>query len=522
MKRLTAAVLALTIAFTVVLSGCSGKSGDNISSESSGSENAGSGNAGGNESVSPSDPGTGPSPTPRPVEGVNYIGVRVETESNGGHVAMELYMICNGDVITDCGTSDYTPGFRKEEFVGKTYKIGVRDFIGLIKADPNLNVVGLGAMIAGEEDYESYREGFDEGKNEHYRQIDVDGAARETEEKFIEICRMSEEKYKGEWKALVDGEGGGGAPDGGNPGGGAGPSAPAVKTLDELREQMKSGITRITLAGDITIDVSKDDIFGIAINCDKHAVTITGKLDGNAAYKKAGKNTLFELENASAVKLTGLSVSTKSFTKDNFAKKEVRIVVIHDTNKKNVSWPKDVPGKVNTMNMSPLSDFLSYNITSKGDFMDLTYHGPQSSYAERNKLETAMAKQILTKGKSSVKDDSGHKIDCQIWTKVTVNVGKAKIPKVEPQEIRIMKGGKLTVKGTIAVTGGRLNFTIYGSDCLDIRNLKLTKKHPSPDMVKIRFGTKKLSPNMKLLKAKATKGKIKVTKGTESVDITIW
>lgn len=516
MKRLTAAMLAFSIAFTVLLSGCSGKVGGSVDSDSSVS-----GNAGGSESVSPSEPDEGPTPSPKPVEGVNYIGVRVETESNGGHVAMELYMICNGDVITDCGTSDYTPGFRKEEFVGKTYKIGVRDFIGLIKADPNLNVVGLGAMIAGEEDYESYREGFDEGKNEHYRQIDVDGAARETEEKFIEICRMSDEKYQGEWKALVDGEGGGGAPDGGNPGGGAGPSAPAVKTLDELREQMKSGITRITLAGDITIDVSKDDIFGIAINCDKHAVTITGKLDGNAAYKKAGKNTLFELENASAVKLSGLSVSTKSFTKDNFAKKEVRIVVIHDTNKKNVSWPKGISGNVDTRNMSPLSAFICYNITSKGDFMDLTYHGPSVSYSERNKLETAMAKQILTKGKSSVKDDSGHKIDCVIWTKVTVNVGNAKIPKVEPQEIKIMKGGKLTVKGTIAVTGGRLNFTIYGSDCLDIRNLKLTKKHPSPDMVKIRLG-KNVKPNMKLLKPKATKGKVKVAKDSGSVDITIW
>lgn len=516
MKRLTAAMLAFSIVFTVLLSGCSGNAGGSAADSSSVS-----GSAGGSESVSSSEPDEGPTPAPKPVEGVNYIGVRVETGHNGGNVAMDLYMICNGDIITDCGTSDYTPGFRKEEFVGKTYKIGIRDFIGLIKADPNLNVVGLGAMIAGEEDYESYRARFDEGKNEHYREITVDGAARETEEKFIEMCRMSDEKYKGEWKALVDGEGGGGAPDGGNPGGDNHPEQPPVKTLDELREQVKSGINRVTLAGDITIDVSKDDIFGIAINCDKHAVTITGKLDGNAAYKKAGKNTLFELENASAVKLSGLSVSTKSFTKDNFAKKEVRIVVIHDTNKKNVSWPKGISTNVDTRNMSPLSAFICYNITSKGDFMDLTYHGPSVSYAERNKLETAMAKQILTKGKSSVKDDSGHKIDCVIWTKVTVNVGKAKIPNVEPQEIKIMKGGKLTVKGTIAVTGGRLNFTIYGSDCLDIMNLKLTKKHPSPDMVKIRLG-KNVKPNMKLLKPKATKGKVKVAKGSGSVDITIW
>ncbi len=512
MKKLTAILLALALTFTVFVSGCN-KGGNTGSDISTGS------NANGNESVSPSEPDNPPVSAPKPVEGVNYIGVRVETEHNGGTVAMDLYMICNDDVITDCGTSEYTPGFKKKEFVGKTYKIGVRDFIGLIKADPNLNVVGLGAMIAGDEDYESYRKDFDEGKNEHYRQIDVDGAARETEEKFIEMCRMSDEKYKGEWKALVDGEGG--SPGGGNPGGGPGPEAPAAKTLEDIREQMKSGVRLIMLDADITIDVSKDDIFGASLNCNGHKVTIKGKLDGNTAYKKAGKNTLFELENASSVNLSALSVSAKSFTKNNFAKKDVMVVVIRGTSKKNVFWPKGVKGNVDTRNMSPLADHLSYSITSKGDFMDLTYHGPQVSYSERNKLETAMVKQILTKGKSTVKDDSGHKIDCQIWTKVTVNVGKAKIPNVEPQEIQIMKGGKLTVKGTIAVTGGRLNFTINGSDCLDIRNLKLTKKHPSPDMVKIRLG-KKVKPNMKLLKPKSTKGKVKVTKGTESVDITIW
>ena len=134
MKRLTAAMLAFSIVFTVLLSGCSGNAGGSAADSSSVS-----GSAGGSESVSSSEPDEGPTPAPKPVEGVNYIGVRVETGHNGGNVAMDLYMICNGDIITDCGTSDYTPGFRKEEFVGKTYKIGIRDFIGLIKADPNLD-----------------------------------------------------------------------------------------------------------------------------------------------------------------------------------------------------------------------------------------------------------------------------------------------------------------------------------------------------------------------------------------------
>lgn len=507
MKRLIAVAMAITIASSMVMSGCSG----NIN-------NGGESNISGNESVPASESGD-PFPesrSPKPVEGLNYIGVRVETENNGGRVAMDLYMICNDNTITNCGTSEYTPGFLKEDFVGRTYKEGVRNFIGLIKADPNLNIVALGAMIAGEEDFESYRKDFEEGKNEHYREITVDGAARETEEKFIEMCRISDEKYQGEWKDLVDGEGGGS----GNPGQGDNPPEQHVKSIADIREQMKKGVDRVTLGDDITIDVSTDDIFGVAMDCNGFSITIKGKLDGNAAYKKAGKNVLFELENAAAVNMSGLTVSTKAFNKNDFAKKDVMIVAIHDLSSNEVIWPKGVSGKTNTRNMSPITDYLNYNIS--GNTMDLTYHGPQSTYADRNKLETAMVKAVLTKGKASgFKDESGHKLDCQIWTKVTVNVGKSKLPQNEPQEIIIMKGGKLTVKGTIAVTGGRLNFTINGSDCLDIRNLKLTKKHPSPDMVKIRFA-KNVKVNMKLLKAKATSGKIKIKKGTDSVDITIW
>lgn len=515
MKRLTAIVLTFTIAITMLLSGCSGNN-SGITSDNSSNVN---------ESVSPSDPGNpgGPTPTPKPVEGVNYIGVRVETEHNGGTTAMDLYMICNNELITNCGTSEYTPGFRKEEFVGKPYWDGVRDFIGLIKADSNLNVVGLGAMIAGEEDYESYRERFDEGKNEHYRSINVDGAARETEEKFIEMCRLSDEKYAGEWKALVDGEGGGNSGPGGNGGQGEDyQSGKPAKNLEEVIEQKKAGVDHIRLGGDITIDVSKDDLFGVSLNCENHKVTFKGKLNGNDAVKKAGGKRLFELENASFVDLTGLTVSTSTFNKNNFVKESVQILTIGNTSKKKVGLPKYLSKKQDTRDMSPTSDRIDSNFSSKGDWYELAYRGPESTYAERNKLETSIVKAILTKGKSSIKDDSGHVIDCRIYTKVTVNVGKVKLPKVDPQEIRIMKGGKLTVKGTIAVTGGRLEFTIDGGNCLDIRGLKLTKKHPSPDMVKIRFGSKKLKPNMSLLKPKATSGSLKVKKGTDSVDITIW
>ena len=509
MKRITAVVLALSISFALALSGCA-KAGEESSPSNPPAGTSSEASEGSGE------PG-GPTPTPKPVTGVNYIGVRAEVEHNGGTVAMDLYMICDHDLITNCGTSEYTPGFRKEEFVGKPYWDGVRDFIGLIKADPNLNIVGLGAMIAGEEDYESYRERFDEGKNEHYRQINVDGAARETEEKFIEMCRMSDEKYAGEWKALVDGEGGGN--------GGQGEdyqSGKPAKNLEEVIEQKKAGVDHIRLDGDITIDVSKDDLFGVSLNCENHKVTIKGKLNGDAAVTKAGGKRLFELENASFVDLTGLSVSVSSFTKDKYVKESVQIVIINNTSKKKVGLPAYLSKKQDTRDMSPTSDRIDSNFTSHGDMFELAYRGPESTYAERNKLETSIVKAILTKGKSSIKDDSGHVIDCRIYTKVTVNVGKVKLPKVDPQEIRIMKGGKLTVKGTIAVTGGRLEFTIDGANCLDIRGLKLTKKHPSPDMVKIRYGSKKLKPNMSLLKPKATSGKVKVNKGTDSVDITIW
>ena len=128
---------------------------------------------------------------------------------------------------------------------------------------------------------------------------------------------------------------------------------------------------------------------------------------------------------------------------------------------------------------------------------------------------------VLTEGDAESVINSNNPGDVKIWTEVEVDVGEVDLPDQDYQEIQIMPGGKLTIKGTIGVTGGRLNFTVYDTDCLDIRELVLVKKHLTPDMVKIRF-ERGLEINTDLLQATTDEGEIKFDMAEDSYNITIW
>lgn len=520
MKKIFATLVATALTASMVLTGCN-KGGD-VSAPS----DQGSGTASDVQVVDANNGSFDASGKYTPATGDNYIGVRLEIERNNAKGSWELYMICQGDLIADCGTNEYIPGFRKNNYLGKPYWDGIRDFIGLTKAEPGVVIINIGASITENEEFENYRSRFDEGIREHLGEMPYDSAA-ETKDKFNEIVRISNENYDhGEWKALVDGEGGGSVEEPDNPGdpqqGSGNPGDGAtVNSVDELVEGYKKGIDHFKLSHDISIDVSKDDCYGVNIDCDGHHVEIRGELDG---AKAKGRDTLFDLENASSVDMSNLSVSEASFNKDDFVKCNVGIVNIRNTSYKKVVWPSNVKENPDDRDRSPLAGMVKYQISDEGDQMSLEYRGPTATYEERQAYETKLVKAVLTKGDTkSVSADPKHREDCSIWTEVTVNVGSAKLPNQDYQEIIIMPGGKLTIKGTVTVTGGTLAFTIKGKngECLDLTGLKLTKKHPSPDMCKIRFpkGTK---INEKKLKPKATSGKIKFSKGDTEFAITIW
>jgi len=168
-----------------------------------------------------------------------------------------------------------------------------------------------------------------------------------------------------------------------------------------------------------------------------------------------------------------------------------------------------------------MDDFVVYRISDEGDECIIEYRGPSSTYEERHELEVKIVTAVLTEGDAESVINSNNPSDVKIWTEVEVDVGEVDLPDQDYQEIQIMPGGKLTIKGTIGVTGGRLNFTVYDTDCLDIRELVLVKKHLTPDMVKIRF-ERGLEINTDLLQATTDEGEIMFDMGEDSYNITIW
>lgn len=513
MKKIFAALIAFAVTASMVLTGCNG--GGNPQNSGAPSDTAAPGPVEIKEGSFSADGKY------TPAKGDNYIGIRLEIERDSNKGSWEFYMICQGDIIADCGVNEYIPRYRKIEFLGKPYWDGVRDFIGIVKSEPGVTIKGVGAAITENEDFENYRANFHESVREHLGEVKYD-SSRETVDRFEEYVRISCESYDhGEWKALADGEGGG------NPGPGPegqdnDPNSPkTINSYDELITAYKAGTVNFKLTQEITIDLGREQCYGIMIDCNGQHVNITGEVNG-ANVKELGE--LIVLENASSVDMSKLNVSLETFNKEDFVKRSVQIVFIRNTSYKTVIKPESVATNTDQRDISPLEGYLEFGINDDGDQMNLEFRGPEFTYEERREYEAKLVKAVLTKGDTkSVSEDPKHREDCLVWTDVTVNVGNAKLPNQNYQEIIIKKGGKLTVKGTITVTGGTLSIEIKTKDgnCLDLTGLKLTKKHPSPDMCKIRFpkGTK---INEKKFKPKATSGKIKFSKGETEFMITIW
>ena len=141
MKKIFATLVATALTASMVLTGCN-KGGD-VSAPS----DQGIGTASDVQVVDANNGSFDASGKYTPATGDNYIGVRLELERNNAKGSWELYMICQGDLIADCGTNEYIPGFRKNNYLGKPYWDGIRDFIGLVKAEPGVAIINIGASI---------------------------------------------------------------------------------------------------------------------------------------------------------------------------------------------------------------------------------------------------------------------------------------------------------------------------------------------------------------------------------------
>ena len=199
------------------------------------------------------------------------------------------------------------------------------------------------------------------------------------------------------------------------------------------------------------------------------------------------------------------------------------MVHIFNTSYKNVTFPSWIKNRddINDITLPIFEGYFMYEINDDGDQESISYTGPRATYEVRHEKEQNVITEILTKGDGCDILGEDYRGEYDVWTDVTVDVGNVTLPNQDYMGIRLRPGAKLTVNGTVTITGGTLSFEICEGDQLDLTGLTLIKKHPSPDMVKVRY-ERNLKVNEELLKAKAGSGSINFTLSETSYDITIW
>ena len=498
MKKILATAMAVTLACSVLLTGCKGKDDTSVPDNTGESNVQVSG-----DYVLP--------------EYDHCVGMMIETDA---HTYKMFFLCAEDDNVVDCGTSEYVPRYDKADYVGKPYEPALKFFFYLIDGQPDQKIVKVTPIIAENEDFSKYSQVFQRIKDECFPDMPLDPII-ESKDFFEQSVIESDASYKGMWKELVDGEN-----NNNNQGPDNNPPQPQTPTYDtpamsveEIIQRKAEGANDIDIGCDITIDLSKDNIYDSHLLCDGHKVTIKGSIDEKKIIKD--HFDILIIENASEVDMSQLVVSADDFTDADFVGTGLSVVKVRNTSYKNVTFPAGLPESQEDKFISPMDDFVAYRISDEGDECNIEYRGPSSTYEERHELEVKIVTAVLTEGDAESVINSNNPGDVKIWTEVEVDVGEVDLPDQDYQEIQIMPGGKLTIKGTIGVTGGRLSFTVYDTDCLDLRELVLVKKHLTPDMVKIRF-ERGLAINTDLLQATTTEGEIKFDMAEDSYNITIW
>ncbi|MCR5720840.1 MAG: hypothetical protein K6G72_00620 [Lachnospiraceae bacterium] len=476
--------------------------------------------------------------------GNRYIGINYLFE-DGEY--WELMLICDGDKVVDCARNSALERFMyKEEYIGSTYEQAFLDFYNLNRPVEDHGALSKISLIIMKNDkadkYEKVLErikekidanaltGITEDDEWHFNEViknfTIDYVARmEDDEKRkaeeaenearIEAERLAEEEKRRaeEEKRLLEEE----------------LLNSPVTDNKELKERYEKGVRSFTLASEITLNLEEWTPVDVLIDCAGKAVTISGCFDRELTQDDSGR--CIELRNASSVDLSGFTVADGCFKNENWLPDETRengamgisVVNIINTSYKNVSFPSWVKNRdtINDLDLSIFEGYFWYEINDDGDEESISYIGPRATYEVRNEKEKAVVMEILTKGDAYDFLGEEFRGEYDIWTDITVDVGSITLPNQDYMGIRLRPGAKLTVEGTITITGGTLNFQISEGNQLDLTGLTLIKKHPSPDMVKVRF-ERNLKVNEELLKAKAGNGKASYVLGEISFDISIW
>lgn len=471
-----------------------------------------------------------------------YIGINYGFE-DGEY--WELMTVCKKGIVVDCARNSGLERFMyKEEYLGSTYEQAFKDFYTINKpVEDHGDPVKITLIIMEDEKSSKYEKVLERIKNEispgastviqtddewHFDEVIVnftlDYVARMEEEENRKAedeerearneaeriakeeahLKEEEERRKEEEKLFLP-----------------------VSSVAEIKERKALGVNDFTLSSDLVIDMNAGMPVDIKIDCAGHSVIVKG------VFKENVETRGIELCNASSVDMSDLKIDPEAFNdEDHYPEngisepkdqKRLTLIEIIDTGYKSVKFPADIPNRddYDTGDQSPFEGYFIYEISDEGDREYVMYACPLATVEARHEQEVAVVTEILTKGDAYDILGEDYRGEYILWTDVTVDVGDAVLPDQDYMGISLKPGAKLTINGSITLTGGILRWTVCEADQLDIRGLTLIKKHPSPDMVKITYNSEE-GLDTSLLKARAERGTIKFVKSETSYDISIW
>ena len=447
-----------------------------------------------------------------PKEGDFYIGAifRYVEEDD-----LEMDLVCKDGVVVDCGKACFTEGeFLKSDYLGLPYMDAFEKFFEKFGQERNLKNADC-IDIEVTEDQDNNRDSILEEFKNLASKIGFPpnkiSFVSDPKERFNEkIAEFTKDAVNGRAEDSTEEQSQDVEPNA--------PQGPLeVASFEEMKKAYESGRSQFVLTGDITIDLSQCSLNFAETDCQGHNVTVKGAIH----YEETDQGVTFAVfENPGTVDLSALTVNMDSFDEEKMIGRAYGIQ-FRNGSYKNLTVPSGIPNRMDGINVAPYQSYSCCEINDDGTEFAVLYCGPSVSYKELQEKEIKVMTAILTEGDAdSVLEDPDHRI-YEFWTEMEIDVGDVVLPDQDYQMFKLHPGAKLKISGKIALTGGKLDWEVSEPDQLDIRDLTLVKKHPSPDMVKVRFDPT-IGINEDLLQAKAASGKIMFNKGDSSFDITIW
>lgn len=295
-----------------------------------------------------------------------------------------------------------------------------------------------------------------------------------------------------------------------------------------------SGVFPVFVSDDLTLDVRDHSYDRVDFECEAHAVTLVG----NVRYgDETGSVPNVRIHNASSVDLSGLVVDMESAKQIppaqeprdgqsaadaywNPQRSRLCVAVIDGTDPANVTFPANARPDIgiDESTVSMFEPILVTNTFPDGR-QELVLLGPQENYAERHEKEAAVVRQCLTNGEyHSLTGQEGNNF-YYVHTELAIDIGGSVLPNRDYEHIAVGRGGKLTLTGTLTITGGTLDIDLRDGGQIDLRGLTIVKAHPSPDMIHVHSD----GPiNEALFHCNTPSGTLHYSLSENGLSITIW